>query len=390
MAFMVSSVLAQNTQQDKVGKLRMISNVSKETKLEIGEEISIDFKINYWEMPPSDLFVLILPAYGDQLIMGNLGKVTLKNLKSKFISSFTGKDASKFKISQENYPISAQFNMTDIAGFPIDIFFARDISELKEKKEYITFAFLTSLGAGGNGTTTGSLKFTPPSLSEYYDTILIRPYIFEYKNEKGERCGTHDSSKMNSINIPVIPDLPRPPPPKKEKKPIEVIGNITIYDYQPSGARLRLGVPNTIKLFLSYKDLEPNSEIYVMLNTVHGKDYMRKDGLKAKVGNMKFSLVEDPKMTGGLYKIAQKNKPALGEGIAFMGPFEAAYIATIKEGGSGEVSETIEFTPPPYAVYYDGIKITPVYFKWGKDQKHIAYCDTDKMIHIIIPIEGRR
>lgn len=385
-----SFVSSQENRYQEIGNLRIISNLSTETILEIDREVSINFKINYWEMPPSDLYVLILPVHGDQMILPEFGKARVTGMKSTFCKGFKGASTSLFKISPENYPISAKFYPEDL-GILLSIFMMRDVQEYKAKHEEISFAFITSFGMGGDGAAFGTLKFTPPSLSKYYDGILIKPYIFEYVNKEGRRCASHNSTKMNSLQFRIKPDLPEPPSDQNKKnEPIEVIGNINIENYQPTGARLRLGMPNSIKLFISYNGLEPNTEIYVMVNTMLGNSHMRKDGLKLTAPSMNFTIYEDPNMNGGFYRISAKNKPAYSEGFAPMGPFEAAYIATIKEGGAGKVSETIEFTPPPIPVYYDGIKLTPLYFKWGNDLKHTGYYNSEQMKHIIIPIEGRR
>ncbi len=76
--------------------------------------------------------------------------------------------------------------------------------------------------------------------------------------------------------------------------------------------------------------------------------------------------------------------------MSYVKSIEGVFVAGVPAGGSGRVSGLIRFTPPPYSVFYDGVKLEPLVVWTNELGKLCAKRDSATMPGKTVPIAGRR
>jgi hypothetical protein len=330
--------------------------------VQIGQNIVIPLIVAYRNLPtPSRIYVHLLTLAGDQWITPGGAKLSAKGVDFHYSGTFTNKDMSIFNIASSNYPISRVISKEFIASLlgNGDESIIEAVCAGKEGYE-LTLAFLTSVASGSNGLEDVTLGLTVPDYPYYYDAILIVPIVL-FHDEDGTQTiyftNKNDNDQMTAIRLPVQPNRLSILKEEKSKEFDEIPGQALCTDYSPRNKALTIAKSNKLEVRIRYENIKPGTAIYVAMIPNSSDKYIFGS---FSVTNIK--LASKPTFIDGvskLFRIPAENKPIYVPGIG-VASLEAAYIATIKDGGEGEVSGPITFTPPPYPLKYEWIHLVPV------------------------------
>lgn len=64
-------------------------------------------------------------------------------------------------------------------------------------------AHVASLPKGGSGRVSGTITFTPPLLTSFYNGVRLTAVVYQW-NDKGERCTRFSGSGKHSVTVPLL------------------------------------------------------------------------------------------------------------------------------------------------------------------------------------------
>jgi hypothetical protein len=317
-------------------------------------------------------------------------------------------DLSRFSISRNNYPMHMDVPMDFVvllfekmAGSSMS---AKDLRELKEKSKkfsYLaTWAFVGSFGGGGEVQMKDrEVKFKLPDLPIYYDGFIVLPYLIKRRADESI-IAIYDATKVSPLRYAVqgdlsktntIPKFPVKEEPKEKKEVVATInGVLNVSSFEPR--ELTMGQTNKLDVEISFQNLKPNSQIYVILNTMAGDQLVSMaDGYVAKRSftSVKFTMCNKSiEAKSSTLKIDPVNRPIYAT-APFLGDMEAAYVGETLKGGNGKINATVTFEPPVFSTYYNTIRITPIALEWDDDGNLCALFDSDKMKFSTVRIAGK-
>lgn len=330
-----------------------------------------------------------------------VGYADIKRMKIDLAGNVGTNPISTMKISPDNYPVHL--------SLPFETFSQLLLSFTKQKMSKkamdkfrmdnekfpvtVNLVYLATLKGNGKETIKNiSLKIMPPKSVFFYDGIVLAPALVK-RFANGINVVRYDDDHVNRLIIPSAspsnttrPKVTKVNTPKS--KPLEVNGKLSIS--VPSATKVNIGRASTVKFTVKYEDLNPSSEIYVLLQPVNGNELIQLNKgtrIKSKYTSAKMRLCNDPQLAIGHMRI--KEKPIIINAPVFLGRLEAGRIGESKKGGQGVVSNTVTFTPPPFNVYYDRIRATPISLSWSNDGRLCTVMDTGKFSYIDIKISGR-
>jgi hypothetical protein len=357
------------SEDPRVGKgdIRLALGKALSSPSQIGQELNLSLTIAYQNIPPrSRIYAHLLTIADNKWILpGPDASMSATETNLKLTGTFVDGDQSIFKIGPKNYPISTLISRESLVKSFGSFLgnqkdgeeFADAISNRPEGYDF-TLAFLTSVGEKGNGFSNVILNFKVPDYPQYYDAILIAPFVLLY-NEDGSPTVYIDAKNMTSVKISVNPNRPKPPPTENKASVSagDIPGMAAISGYRPANAVLATGRANDIEIRVRYKHLPPGTAIYVAPIPNTGDRYVF-GGLSTSMGSLK--AVVTPEFVDGvseLFRIPPEGRP-LFFSLPFFGDqkLEAAIVAVINNG-EGEVTASMTFTPPSYARRYERIEL---------------------------------
>lgn len=315
-------------------------------------------------------------------------------------------DLGRFNIAPSNFPVHINIPMDFVVMFFEQSLkqnmSAKALQEMKEKgkkfSHLLTLAFVGSFGNGGEAQISDrAVKFRLPDLPVYYDGFVILPYLVKRRSDESAIL-IYDDSKAKPIRYTVAGDkskehtIPSLKPAAKKETRIDesVHGRLTVASFSPR--ELTLGEKNSLQVEISYEGLKPNSQIYVVLNTMADNQLVSMlDGFIAKrvFSSIKFVMCnENLEAKASVLQIDPQNKPIFAN-APFLGAMEAAYIGEAVEGGQGKMSAVVTFQPPVYNTFYNSVRVTPIALNWDEDGNLCAWFDSDKMNFSTIRIAGK-
>ncbi len=373
--------------------LLMVTIPSSDTYLRMGEQAEIAFKVRYSDVPPgSDLYVLLSPMQGDSLVLEKgyyfSGSASYLSFCTKFVLE---EGDSTFGISRGNYPISASFKGEELEEalyktLPSDEA-AKFASFIEGKSFKFTFGFVAPLGAEGEGLAEGTVTFTPPDLGEDYDGVLITPWVFTFDEDR-DRCAYYGGKGMHTARFPVAPSQALTASEGLGETVTEESRQFSITSYSPDTATIGRKVDLTVQM--EYRELAPGAQIYLLLQAMDGRQMLnaREDEMLRTHG-VRLTVCEDTEINDGIFNLPQDTRPIYAT-TPELGQLEAAFLADLSAGGSGQVSGLVRFTAPPLPTYYDGIRVTPLVFEREQGGMRCASYNAGTRSSILLPIEGRR
>lgn len=261
----------------------------------------------------------------------------------------------------------------------------------------LNFAYLASAGAGRDRqTVTGiPLTLTPPDSRYRYDAVMLIPLLVR-RHANGLVVARLDEARANRLSIAAQApadalaggckaageDTPAPPEPPEAQGRLQLAAS--------DAPRLQIGREARVNFRIDYADLPRDTELYVLLQTAHGKMVVGQgDGMTTEVssGSTRLRLCTDPRAQGGLLRI--RDEPIVIDGPMIVGRLEAGKLASAHRGGAGSVNGSIAFTPPPLNRFYDRVRATPIALTWSADGRLCTVLDTAGAPGVDLPIEGR-
>lgn len=389
LGFGTGAAVAQTQRGVMAPTVRLNADPAPGTVWRVGQEVELRIAARYEAAPAgSSLYVLLLALADGQAILGK-AKGNAASASFHYCGAFSDRPGNPFNIVQGNYPISATLAqetlLKSIAVGPeqMDLVAKQDsLERLKGNLIEFTFGFVASLGDGGSGTRDGVVRFRLPSLEQFYNGLMVVPFVLSYEEET--RCVTVDSKRIDILKYEVIPDR------KREVKPSErPTGRVRIVSVEPEGTRLRLGTENVLRLTVEYEDVPPESEIYVWLAPGRADTIVTSERMLFHVpGGFAFTacnLVPEQ----GSFRIPQADRPLYAGDFPYLTTVELAHIESLPEGGSGRVTRVIRFTPPMLALRYRNVMINPMVAFQRTEENTCARREPSVMEGVRVPMEGR-
>ena len=353
--------------QSYPGEIRLALVKRPQEPIAIGTRVTLSMSIAYEDLPRgARIYAHLMTLAGDKWMTAGAAELSGSDIRLSFSGGFSESESDLFQIAQQNYPINKPIDKDTIAtmvkGFGIDqensVKFADAIAS-SEAGYDLTLAFLASVADQSSGFAEATLTFTVPHYSNYYDGILITPFVFQY-DSKGTPTVHISSDNMPPIRLSVAPNRPRLQ--KKDNRPLtaqEIGGSVEIVSYSPSNAVVYTGSRNVLKLDIAYEGLSPGASVYVAPvpsdqgKYIFGRYVLTLPGIS---GVVKPTVLD---AQSPAYGIAIENQP-ISFPLTHGQTLEAGHIGTVSRGGSGRLSGQLSFIPPAYPNRYQRVHLIPV------------------------------
>lgn len=375
----------------------VIERVSKEiikSKSKI-RTLSMNFsKFNYED------FGTVSNKVGKEIL--KMGYADIKGARLTFAGNVGTDPISTMTIAAENYPIHLSLPFETLSKLLLS--FTKQKLDKKAMDKFrtenenfpvtVNLVYLATLkGKGKEAIRNIALKIMPPKSVFFYDGIILAPALVK-RFANGIAVVQYDDARINRLIIPsASPEGAKRPKvtktvSKPKPKPLEVNGKLTIS--VPPATQVNIGRPATVNFSVKYEALKPASEIYVMLQPANGNEVIQlNEGTRitSTYKDAKLRLCNDPQLATGHMRI--KEKPIIINAPLLFGRMEAGRIGASEKGGQGVVSGSVTFSPPPFNLYYDRIRATPIALSWSDDGRLCTVVDTAQSPYVDIKISGR-
>lgn len=171
----------QTTPRFKVqGDVELLGYSPPGKELIVGKPNSVTVNVRYRDLArDSDIYVFLNTVRGDDLVLGDR-KLSMKQMS---LTSCKSKKAvgGVFDIPASNRPIAVDVPLIG----------------------RMTAAHVAHLPDGGSGRASGTVTFTPPSLTTYYNGVRLTAVIYQWNNA-GERCTRLEIGHGRSVTLPLL------------------------------------------------------------------------------------------------------------------------------------------------------------------------------------------